>query len=302
MKREYQHLSDIEYFHLVAQLRSFSETARRLGLTPSIVTRAVARLETHLGVRLFLRSTRQVRLTDDGIAYLESTRRAFGLIFDAERILMGKQSVPRGLLRISAPTTYGNYRLAPRIVKFIEQYPEVQLELNFSNRNIDFVEEGFDLAIRMGELPDSNLIARALPAEPVGVYASPKYLSKHGTPKTLDDLAKHLCLPFLLPSSGRLLPWIFRNNHQDIECLPGKHITVSEDPLALVALAKHGLGLCQMVKFVVDQELNAGHLVEVLRDYSGRTRQFSLLYPQNRHLSAAVRAFVVGIGDLAEAF
>jgi DNA-binding transcriptional LysR family regulator len=295
MKRDYQHLGDIEYFHLVAQLRSFSETARRLGLTPSIVTRAVARLETHLGVRLFLRSTRQVRLTDDGIAYLDSTRRAVGLIFDAERILMGKQSVPQGLLRISAPTTYGNYRLVPRIAKFIEQYPEVQLELNFSNRNIDFVEEGFDLTIRMGELPDSNLIARALPLEPVGVYASTDYLRKHGTPKTLDDLAKHRCLPFLLPSSGRLLPWIFRHNNQDIEWWPDKRISVSEDPVALVALAKHGLGLCQMLKFVADQELNAGHLVEVLQNYSGRTRQFSLLYPQNRHLSAAVRAFVMEI-------
>jgi DNA-binding transcriptional LysR family regulator len=292
MKREFPCIGDIELFHHVAEQRSFSAAARVLGLAPSAITRAIARLEMHLGVRLLIRSTRQVRLSEDGVAYLERTRTAFNMIGDAERMLMGKQVAPQGLLRISAPTTYGNYRLVPRIANFMQRYPQLQFELNFSNRNIDFVAEGFDLAIRMGELPDSNLIARSLPPESVGIYASPNYLTKHGVPKTLDDLTKHRCLPFLLPSSGRILPWLFKHDAEDIEFTPRKDISISEDPLAVLALAKQGVGLSQMLTFVVEAELKAGHLVEVLQDFSGRTRQFSLLYPQNRHLSAAVRACV----------
>jgi DNA-binding transcriptional LysR family regulator len=292
MKREYPHVSDIELFHHVAEQRSFTAAARVLGLAPSALTRAVARLEAHLGVRLLTRSTRQVRLNENGIAYLERTRTAFLMIGDAERLLMGKQSAPQGLLRISAPTTYGHYRLAPRIANFMQQYPQIKFEFNFSNRNIDFVAEGFDLAIRMGELADSNLIAHLLPPEPVLTCASPEYLAKHGQPKNPADLSQHQCLTFLLPSSGRVLPWIFRQEGRDMEYTPIKTISISEDALAMAVLAKQGVGICQTLKFVVQDELNAGRLVEVLQSHAGRARQFSLLYPQNRHLSAAVRTCV----------
>jgi DNA-binding transcriptional LysR family regulator len=285
-------LSTIALFCKAAELGSFTASANALGLTPAAVSRGVGRLEERLGIKLFRRTTRSMSLTDDGRLYFEQCRAAIAQIDDAEKAISGQQSVPRGLLRISAPSTYAHYRLLPRMAEFRRLYPLIELELNISNRNIDFVEEGYDIAIRQGTPPESRLVARKLEDARVGVYAAPNYLKRCGEPATLEELQseRHTLIPFLLPSTGRLMPWIFLGDGIPVELTPRSDVRVSDEPLSCVALARSGLGLVQTFEWIAQSY--DSELVEILQNYSGRTRPFFLLYPQNRHLSTRVRALV----------
>jgi DNA-binding transcriptional LysR family regulator len=285
-------LGTIAIFCKAAELSGFTLAAHALGLTPAAVSRSVGRLETRLGLKLFRRTTRSVQLTDDGRVYFEQCRAALTQIEDAEQSITGQHREPRGLLRISVPSTYAHYRLLPRLPAFREQYPHIELDINVSNRNIDFVEEGYDIAIRLGEPPDSRLVARKLEDARVGVYAHPTYLKRSGKPTTLADLksAEHTLLPFVLPSTGRLLPWIFLENGAPVEIVPKSSVRMSEGPLGMVALARAGMGLVQTFSWIA--AAHADDLTEVLKAHAGRTRPFYILYPQNRHLSARVRCLV----------
>jgi DNA-binding transcriptional LysR family regulator len=288
---ESMQLGTIELFCKAAELRSFTATAEALGLTQGAVSRAVARLEARLGVQLFRRTTRAVQLTDDGTLYWQQCQQALDQIAEAGRAITGHQREPAGLLRISAPTTYANHRLMPLLPAFSERYPKVTVEVDVSNRNVDFIEEGFDLAIRMGEPRDSRLVARRLEDATLGIFAAPGYLRRHGTPKTLKDLKTHTCIQFVVPSTGRPLPWLLRDAGQDVEHSFASRARVHDDVLGALHWARAGGGLFQIYHFVADEYGARGELVEVLRSQGGRTRPFSLLYPQNRHLSAKVRAF-----------
>ena len=286
-------LTTIALFCKSAELGSFSSAAQAMGLTPSAVSRGVGRLEDRLGVKLFRRTTRSMQLTDDGRTYFEQCRSAIAQIDDAEKNITGQHGEPRGLLRISAPTTYAHYRLLPRLADFKSRHPLVELDINISNRNIDFVEEGYDVAVRLGTPPDSRLIARKLEDARMGVYASPAYLKKQGTPQSLDDLKNrraHTLLPFVLPSTGKLLLWIFMDGSTPIDLIPASHVRVLDDPLGCAVLAASGMGLVQTYSWIADSY--GKQLVEVLKPFAGCTRPFYLLYPQNRHLSATVRALV----------
>jgi DNA-binding transcriptional LysR family regulator len=286
-------LSTIAIFCKAAELSSFTAAARALGLTPAAVSRGVGRLEERLGNKLFRRTTRSMQLTDDGRLYYEQCRAALGQIEDAERSITGQHSQARGLLRISVPSTYAHYRLLPRLPAFRVLYPQVELDLNISNRNIDFVDEGYDVAIRQGTPPDSRLVARKLEDASIGVYASPAYLQAKGAPHSLQDLqdpAQHTMLPFVLPSTGRAMPWLFMHNGQPLELQPHSKVQVSEDPLGAVVLARAGMGLVQTMGWIACS--HASELTEVLQPLAGRTRPFYLLYPQNRHLAARVRVLV----------
>lgn len=285
-------VSSIELFCKAATLGSFTAAAELLGVTPAAVSRSVMRLEERLGARLFARTTRKIKLTADGRLYFKHCRQALDQIEEVERAITGNQEVPRGNLRISVPTTYGHFRVLPLLPLYLETYPEVSVEIDVSNRNIDFVEEGFDLAIRLGKPTDSRLVARKLEDASVGVFASPKYLQHAGTPTSLEDLTHHHCIQFILPSTGRPMPWIFKDQGIDIEYPFTSRVRCQEDVLACVTLAKHDGGLFQIYHFIVEKNLENAELVEVLHPYSGRTRQFSILYPQNRHLSSKVRSFV----------
>ena len=286
-------LGSIELFCKAAELGGFTAAATALGVTPAAVSRSVGRLEARLGVRLFARSTRQIRLTDGGRVYFEQCQQALQQITDAGRGVSGQQSVPTGTLRISLPTTYAHHRVFPVLPRFTEAHPKVQVEVSVSNRNIDFVDEGFDLAVRLGVPHDSRLVARPLEDASLGVFASPDYLKRHGSPKTLADLKGHACIQFMLPSTGRPLPWLFRDEGgQDIERLVGGGIRVHDDVIGCVNHARAGGGLVQIYHFIAEEAVRRGELVEVLRARGGRARPFSILYPQNRHLAARVRAFV----------
>jgi DNA-binding transcriptional LysR family regulator len=285
-------LGSIEQFCRAAELLSFRGAAEVLGLTPTAVSRSVMRLEARLGVRLFVRTTRRINLTTDGRLYYEQCRQALTQIEDAERALTGRQAAPRGLLRISVPTTYGHYRVLPLLPAFRARYPEVQIEVNVSNRNIDFVEEGYDLAIRLDAPPDTRLVSRKLEDASLGVFAAPNYLRRCGTPKTLEELAYHDCIQFIRPSTGRPMAWIFRDQGRDVDFAFEGGLRINDDVLGCVSCARAGAGLFQIYHFIAAQDVMRGDLVEVLQTYAGRTRPFSVLFPQNRHLSARVRTFI----------
>ena len=286
-------LGSIELFCQAAELGSFTLAANAASVTPAAVSRSVARLEERLGVRLFVRTTRQIRLTDAGRRYFEQCRQALSQLVDAEREVTGEQTTPAGVLRISMPTPYGHYRVLPLLPAFRERYPEVRVDTHLSNRNIDFADEGFDLAIRGRAPADSNLVARKLEDAEMVVVAAPAYLKRAGVPRTVADLQSLECIQFELPSSGRHLAWTFDGNaSEDGDVITSGSYGTSGDALAGVTLARAGAGLFQTYRFVVADDLREGRLVEVLREEGGRTRPFILLYPHARYLTSRVRAFV----------
>jgi DNA-binding transcriptional LysR family regulator len=286
-------LGSIAIFCKAAEHEGFTDAARALGITPAAVSRSVSRLEARLGVRLFTRTTRRIRLTDEGRAYFEQCRQALAQIEDAERTIGGELAEPGGVLRVSVSTTYGHHRLLPLLPKFAARYPKLRLDVDVSNRNIDFVEEGYDVAIRLGIPQDSRLVARKLEDATLGVFAAPKYLKKNGTPKTLDALREHNCIQFVLPSSGRGMPWIFHDaENREIDFAFDSRMRVQDDVLGCLTYTRAGGGLFQIYHFVAKPYLASGELVEVLKKFGGRSRPFCALYPQNRHLSPKVRAFV----------
>jgi DNA-binding transcriptional LysR family regulator len=211
---------------------------------------------------------------------------------EAERTLTGQQQEPSGTLRISLPTTYGHHRILPLLPEFRRRFPKVQVDVHLGNRNIDFVGEGYDLAIRVRVQPDSTLIARPLEDARLVVVATPEYLARAGTPQTLDDLARHDCIQFELPSSGRRITWLFSEDGTEREILTEGGYVCSDDVLGGVTLAKHGAGLFQTYRFIVERELADGSLVEVLQPFAGRSRPFTLLYPHGRHMPLRLRTFV----------
>ena len=302
-------LASIALFCKAAELSSFTQAARALGVTPAAVSRSITRLEARLKIRLFTRTTRQIRLTDDGRLYFEQCQQALAQINAAELSLTGGQAPPYGLLRVSVPTTYAHYRLLPNLPAFTAKYPEIAIELDISNRNIDFVEEGFDVAIRLGVPQESRLVARKLEDASLGMFAAPDYLARHGTPKSLADLSKHACIAFVLPSTGKVLPWLLAplktgaksansiaaqnaKSANPIEFIPTGPVRIAQDALGALSLARAGGGVLQIYHFIAAEAVARGELVEILPDHANQTRTFSALYPQNRHLSARVRAFV----------
>lgn len=285
-------VGSIELFCLAAELGSFTAAANAAGVTPAAVSRSILRLEERLGVRLFVRTTRQISLTDGGRAYFEQCRQALSQLVEAEREVTGRQNAPAGVLRISLPTTYGHHRVLPLLPAFRARYPAVEIEVQISNRNVDFADDGFDLAIRARAPGDSNLIARKLEDAPLVVVASPGYLRQAGVPASLDALKDHCCIQFRLPSSGRVVPWEFRVDGKDVDIATEGGYCCSEDVMGGVTLARGGAGLYQTCRFLVEDELKSGALVEVLQPYAGRSRAFTLLYPHGRHVSLRVRTFV----------
>ncbi|MDM0022315.1 LysR family transcriptional regulator [Variovorax saccharolyticus] len=294
MKRNFEEmqLGSIELFCQAAELSSFTAAANAVGVTPAAVSRSIARLEERLGVRLFVRTTRQIRLTEGGRRYYEQCRQALRQLVEAEREVTGAQAAPAGPLRISVPTPYGHYRLLPLLPRFRQLYPDVTVEVHVSNRNIDFLEESYDVAIRGRTPADSTLIARPLEDAELVLVAAPSYLKRQGTPASLDDLHRHECIQFDLPSTGRKIAWPFRVDGKHVEMMTTGGYTCAEDVLGIVTLARSGAGLVQTYRFIVERDLAEGGLVELLPQHGGTSRPFFLLYPDARHLSLRVRTFV----------
>lgn len=293
MARRYNHLGDVEIFLAVIEHGSLTAAAVTLGTTASVVSRAIARLERRLGSQLIRRTTRSQSITDAGRLYLDQARTAFALIDDAERAIQGEAGQVTGRVRLSVPTTYAHYRLPRQLQAFAREYPRVRVELNIANRNVDLIAEGYDLAVRLGELPDSGLVGRKLEDATICLLASPAYLQRAGTPASLDELRDHDCLCFVMPSTGRIAPWLFRDGQDNIDwTAPAPRVEVSGDVLGLMSLAANGLGVCQSYEFIAQERIQRGELVELLPQLKGRSRAFSVIYAPHQRLSAASRALI----------
>lgn len=285
-------LGSIELFCLSAEHASFTAAAAAAGLTPPAVSRAIGRLEQRLGIRLFTRTTRRVQLTDAGRVYFQQCRQALNQLIDAEREVGGQQRVPSGTLRISVPTPLGHYRILPLLPVFRSRYPNVQLDVHVSDRNVDLTADRYDLVVRGRTPPDSSFVARKLLDAELVVVATPDYLARRRAPRTPSDLAAHDCLQFLLPRNGQPVPWLFRENGADIELPTQGSIACAEHLLAAVTLARHGGGVLQTYRFIVEDDLTRGNLVELLAEFGGRSRPFSLIHAGGPHMPLRLRVFI----------
>jgi DNA-binding transcriptional LysR family regulator len=285
-------LGSIELFCLAAELESFTAAAAAAGLTPAAVSRSIGRLEERMQARLFVRTTRKIRLTDGGRAYFAQCRQALNQLGEAGRELTGQQAEPAGLVRVSLPTPLGHLRVLPALPGFCARYPKVQVDIQLSNRNVDLTADGFDLAVRGRTPPDSTLVVRKLMDASLVVVATPQYLARAGTPQALDDLQRHACIQYTLPRTGLPVAWEFRDGQADVDVQTAGGLSCSEDLLGTATLARAGAGLLQTYRFIVEQDLAQGTLVEVLQPWAGRSRPFSVIYPSRRHLPLRVRAFI----------
>lgn len=276
----------------VIESGSFSAAAELAGLSKSYVSRQISELENHLGTKLVNRTTRKLALTETGRAYVNRCRDILDQLEDAEQMVLADQANPRGKLRISVAGAFGERYIAPAAVGFMQRFPAVSVELSFSNRNVDLLEEGFDLAIRAGVLKDSSLIARRIASRNLILCASRDYFDAHGRPDSVKALKGHNCLV----GSRRL--WRLRDAGNS------RHIDVSvhgnwesNNGYALLAAARQGVGIVQLPEFYVHDDLKAGRLLEIMADHKPTDMAVWAVYPSNRHLSPKVRLFVEHLID-----
>ncbi|CUW38183.1 Transcriptional regulator(Winged helix-turn-helix transcription repressor DNA-binding,6-286) [Magnetospirillum sp. XM-1] len=276
-------------FVRVAETGSFSEAARRLGLSKSMISRQVSALEADLGVRLLHRTTRSLSPTEAGRAYLERCQRILADLDEANLLVSHLQAVPRGRLRVSAPLSFGIGHLSACLPGFLERYPEIELEMGFTDRHVDLVEEGWDVAVRIGRLADSSLIVRRLAPVRRLAAASPAYLERRGAPTRPEELAAHDCL-----THGNAVHSEWRFVGDDGKPLQvevgGRFHADNGDVLRDMALA--GMGIVLLPSFFLGDDIRAGTLVPLLERYVPLDSSLNAVYPHGRHLSPKVRAFV----------
>ncbi|WP_421672119.1 LysR family transcriptional regulator [Raoultella terrigena] len=282
-------LNSFVVFVRVAETRSFVAASRLLGVSASAIGKSVARLEEKLGVRLFHRSTRSVTLTAEGTLFLERSRRILAEIEAAELELSQATAAPRGRLRVSLPLV--SSLVLPVLGEFMREYPAIELDLDFTDRLVDVIEEGFDVVVRTGHPTDSRLSARRLGTFRSMLVASPDYLAQRGLPTTPADLLEHTCLHYRFPNSGKLEPWALRLAPGDPELqLPTSMICNNIETRMCFAL--QGLGIAYLPEFAIAEPLADGRLLAVLADRVERAGVFHVLWPASRHPSPKVRALV----------
>lgn len=282
------HFGALGAFVRTAETRSFTEAGRRVGVSSSAVGKAVARLEAELGVRLFHRSTRAITLTAEGELFLERCKRIFAEFEVARRELTQAAGKPQGKLRIGLPQL--GMSLMPHLIAFQQTYGEVELELEFSDRLVNVIEEGFDAVIRIGELQDSRLTLRRLSGYSHRLVASPRYLDQKGTPTHPSELGAHSCLRYRYPTSGKLDPW-------PLVVEEGSGVDVSATATAnaiepLLAMALAGSGIACLPDFYVESAVAEGLLVPVLERYVRDHRTVGILWPSSRQSLPKISAFV----------
>jgi DNA-binding transcriptional LysR family regulator len=282
-------LGSLNAFVQAAEARSFTVAGRQLGVSSSAIGKAVARMEERLGVRLFHRSTRSIALTAEGALFLERCRRIFSEIEAAELEITRAHEAPRGTLRVSL--SLAGMLMMPTLVAFMRAYPEIVLDLDFSDRVVDVIEEGFDAVVRFAEVGDSSLMSRALGTYRRRLVAAPAYLTAKGVPLTSDDLRAHLCLLHRFPTSRRFERWPLGPEHAGIEAeLPKRAVASTLEPL--IYMAEQGLGIAYVPDFAIARQLREGRLVTVLNDYTDLSGPLRVLWPSSRHLAPKLRVFV----------
>jgi len=286
-----QDLRTLAIFVKVSERRSFVRAATDLGITQSGVSNAISRLEGQLGVRLLARTTRRVSLTEDGAAFFERCRQVLAELEEAELVLKEARVKPVGRLRIDMPVSFGRLKVVPLLGAFQAQYPDIKLALSFTDRYVDLIEEGIDVSVRFGGLQDSTLIARRLTQTQFRIVGSPSYFAIHSRPKKPGDLAAHNCLALTLRDTRRAREWRLARDGVENTFIPNGNMSFS-DGAALCNAALAGFGLAQLHGYYIDDALKTGELESVLERFRPKIDPIALVYPQTRHLSPKVRAFI----------
>lgn len=280
----------VSEFVAVAETESFTKAAARLGISTAQVSRQVSALETRLAAKLFHRTTRKVSVTEVGRVYYQHCRQVLDGLDEAERAITNLQTTPRGLLKITAPVTYGEGTIAPLINDFLTQYPELEVQMNLTNLKVDLVDQGYDLAIRLGQLEDSSMMAKRLGSRTQYVCASPSYVSTYGLPHTLSELEQHNCL------IGTLDYWRFQEKGKARNVRIKGNLSCNSGH-ALVDAAIKGLGIIQLPDYYVNPFIESGELVSLLENNRQADEGIWALYPHNRHLSPKVRMLLDFLGE-----
>jgi DNA-binding transcriptional LysR family regulator len=285
-----QNLTDIAIFVKVVELSSFTAAAEALDMSQPVVSKAVTRLEEKLGARLLNRTTRRLSLTEAGSELYGRSVRALAEIENAELEVARFQTEPRGLLRVSAPMSFSILHLGPAIQEFLTRFPGVTLELNLDDRQVDLVEEGFDVAVRIGRLQDSNLIARKIAPCRQVLCASPAYLAQRGEPERPEDLLEHSCILYSLLSAPR--EWRLEGPEGELHTVPINGSIQSNNGLVNRAAALAGSGIVLLPTFYLGEQLRSGTLKPVLCKFKPQELAVYAVYPERRNLMPKVRAFV----------
>lgn len=282
-------LGALNAFVRTAEAGSFVAAGRDLGISASAVGKAIARLEARLGVRLFHRSTRSMTLTAEGASFLDHCRRIFEEVDAAEAMLIQSTAAAQGVLRVSLPIA--GMLLMPVIAAFMTAWPDIRMDIEFTDRMVSVIEEGFDAVIRTGEIADTRLMSRKLGVFRHRIVASPDYLARHGTPLAPEDLLGHACLHHRYMNTGRLEPWPLMRGGADLALdLPRTTIVSTIDPL--VYLAERGFGIACLPPFAVMRQIREGTLVNLLDGHVRDRGAFRVLWPASRYLPPKTRVFV----------
>jgi DNA-binding transcriptional LysR family regulator len=279
-------LLSIEVFVTVVELGSFSAAANVFDITPAMVSRHVTSLEAQLGGTLLARTTRSMKLTELGDNYYKNCKHILGLLNDANAGAEAMTSKPRGNLKISASLGFGALELAPKIAQYLKLFPEVNIELSLTDRYVDIIEEGFDVAIRIGELKDSSLKARKIANFELIMCASPEYLQKNGTPQTPEELIDHECLEFTSWTSNGGWQLIGKTKSTKVPRF------IANNGHALRFAALDAIGLILQPKGLLKADLASGQLVEILKAYAPKPRPVYAVYPSEKHLAPKLSSFV----------
>ncbi|HEU4846079.1 MAG TPA: LysR family transcriptional regulator [Burkholderiaceae bacterium] len=281
-------LRSMAIFVAVVDAGSFTAVAARFQLSPVMVGKHIAQLEQTLGARLLTRTTRRQSLTEIGQQYVEQCRAILAQIAAAETGAAAMRAGARGRLKITAPVSFGAEWLSPAVTDYLGRYPEVSVDLNLNDRTVDLVDEGYDLAVRIGKLEDSTMVARALFPYAMVICAAPAYLARRGTPRTPDELAQHECLDFMhWPHAIR---WRLRGE-QGANTVPPSRFRANNGQ-ALRTAALHGFGIVMQAEVLLAQDIAAGRLVPILEDYVPQARPMHLVYPRGRQATPKLTTFI----------
>jgi DNA-binding transcriptional LysR family regulator len=284
-------LTGLIAFARTASLGSYTAAARSLGVSPSAVSKSVQRLEEHLKVRLFTRTTRSLTLTPEGRDLQERTVRLLQEVEQIEQAAASARAEPSGLLRVTAPLPVGTHILAPALPRFRERYPKVSIDLRMGDRYADLIEEGIDVAIRVGAQGDSRLISRPLAPHRLCAFAAPAYLARHGTPLEIDDLLEHECVNFRYQSSGQALRWPFQVGERLVEMTPNAGITIDATEGVLAAVVSGG-GIGISPTYAAAPYVERKMLVPLLPELAVERFTIAAMWPESRRGSPNVKAFV----------
>lgn len=288
------HFSALPIFVTVVECGSFSAAGQKLGLSKSAISKRITQLEQHLGIQLLQRTTRSLSLTDAGARYFEYIRPAVLLTQEGLDAISELQQTPKGNLRISVPMVFGRLYIAPLIAEFLKRYPDIQLQMQMDDKTTDLITGGFDLAIRIGELPDSSLIARKIAPCVSVICASPAYLAQHGLPMVPSELTQHNCLFYSYFQDG--VEWSFHSPDGMQRIQPkGNYQVNNSDAIHLACL--DGLGIANLPRFIVESDLQAGRLQTILTDFPLPEHGIYAVYPQRKYLPSKVKVLIEFLRD-----